>query len=283
MMITYRDWVVRASTLGGLLLVSSIGAGCGPTTNAALERARDNYAQAQQNPQISTYAPVPLQEAQQSLQQAEQAWKDDKDSDEVNHLSYVTDQRIAIARSTAEKKLTEAEMKKLSEERANVVISARTHEANQAKEAAQEAADRARRLEQELSDLQAKQTERGLVLTLGDVLFEYDKADLKPGALRNLYTLASFLKENPERNLIIEGHTDSTGSDSYNLALSERRAESVQSFLLENNISPQRIIVRGYGKAYPIASNGTEAGRQQNRRVEIVILKEGEVAANRLR
>jgi len=221
MMTTYKDWVVRASTLGGLLLMSSIGAGCGPSTNAALERARTNYAQAQQNPQISTYAPVALQEAQQILQQAEQVWKEDKDRDEVSHLAYVTDQRIAIARNTAEKKMTEAEMKRLSDERANVLISARTHEANQAKESAQEAEDRARRLEQELVDLQAKQTERGLVLTLGDVLFEYNKADLKPGALRNLYTLASFLKENSERNLIIEGHTDSTGSDSYNLALSQ--------------------------------------------------------------
>src|SRR5215470_6439093 len=141
MMITHKDWVVRASTLGGLLLMSSIGAGCGPTTNVALERARANYAQAQQNPQISTYAPVPLQEAQQSLQQAEQAWKDDKDSDEVNHLAYVTDQRVMIARNTAEKKMTEAEMKRLNEERANVLLSARTHEANQAKEAAQEAED----------------------------------------------------------------------------------------------------------------------------------------------
>src|ERR1044071_6708388 len=100
MMITHKDWLVRTSTLGGLLLLGSIGAGCSPSTNAALERARANYAQAQQNPQISTYAPVPLQEAQQSLQQAEHVWKEDKDSDEVNHLSYVTDQRVEIARST---------------------------------------------------------------------------------------------------------------------------------------------------------------------------------------
>jgi OOP family OmpA-OmpF porin len=269
MIATYKDWVVRASTLGGLLLMSSIGAGCGPSTNAALERARDNYAQAQQNPQISTYAPVALQEAQQSLQQAEEVWKEDKDSDEVTHLSYVTDQRIAIARNTADKKMTEAEMKRLGEERGNVLIGA--------------AEDRARRAEQELADLQAKQTDRGLVLTLSDVLFEYNKADLKPGALRNLYTLVTFLKENPERNLMIEGHADSTGSDSYNLTLSQRRAEAVQSFLLQNNIPPQRMVVRGYGKDYPVASNGTEAGRQQNRRVEIVILREGEVAANRLR
>jgi OmpA-OmpF porin, OOP family len=283
MMTTHKDWVVRASTLGGLLLVSSIGAGCGPSTNAALERARANYAQAQQNPQISTYAPVPLQEARQSLQQAEQAWKDDKDRDEVNHLAYVTDERIAIARNAAEKKMTEAEMKRLDEERANVVISARTHEADQAKQTAQEAEDRARRLEQELADLQAKQTDRGLVLTLSDVLFEYNKADLKPGALHNLYTLVTFLKENPERNLLIEGYADSTGSDSYNLTLSQRRAEAVQNFLLQNNIPPQRMVVRGYGEDYPVATNNTEAGRQQNRRVEIVVLKEGEVAANRLR
>jgi len=226
---------------------------------------------------------VALQEAQQSLHQAEQAWKEDKDSDEVAHLSYVTDRRIEIARNAADKKMTEAEMKRLGEERSNVLISARSQEANQAKQTAQEAEDRARRAEQELADLQAKQTDRGLVLTLSDVLFEYNKADLKPGALHNLYTLVTFLKENPERNLLIEGYTDSTGSDSYNLSLSQRRAEAVQNFLLQNNISPQQMVVRGYGEDYPVTTNNTEAGRQQNRRVEIVILKEGEVAANRMR
>jgi outer membrane protein OmpA-like peptidoglycan-associated protein len=212
-------------------------------------------------------------------------------------LAYITEKRVEIARAVAEQKRNEAEAQRLNDEREQVVIAARTREAERAQEEArararaaeqaqreaQEATARAKQLEQELAALKAKQTERGLVLTLGDVLFEYNKADLKPGAMQNLYQLITFLKENPTRNLLIEGYTDSTGSDSYNLELSQRRAEAVQSFLLQNGIGPERIVARGYGEAYPVASNNTEAGRQQNRRVEIVILKEGESAAGRMR
>jgi OmpA-OmpF porin, OOP family len=103
------------------------------------------------------------------------------------------------------------------------------------------------------------------------VLFEYDKANLKPGAQQNLYRLVTFLNEHPDQTVVIEGHTDSKGSDTYNLDLSQRRAQAVQGFLLSNGIGGERIAVRGYGEAYPVASNDTMAGRQQNRRVEIVV------------
>ena len=278
-------------TVGGAVLcLSALSVGCGPTTNTALERARASYQQAQQNPQITTHAPVTLQEAQQSLQHAERVWSNEKDVDEVAHLAYVTEQRVEIAHVTAEKKVAEAEIEQLSTERERVLLEARTREATQAQRAAEAARThaeqetaRARQLEQELAALKAKQTERGLVLTLGDVLFEYDKAALKPGAMQNLYQLVTFLKENPERNLIIEGHTDSIGLDSYNLALSQHRAQAVESFLVQNDVNPARIKTRGYGEAYPMASNNTEAGRQENRRVEIVILREGELAIDRMR
>lgn len=281
---------IERTVSGAVLCLSALGVGCGPTTNAALERAQANYQQAQQNPAITTHAPVALREAQQSLQRAEQVWSSEKDDDEVAHLAYVTEQRIEIARETADKNISEAEIKQLSAEREQVLLEARTRAATQAQRAAADArthaeleAARARQLEQELSELKAKQTERGLVLTLGDVLFEYNKADLKPGAMQNLYKLVTFLKENPDRNLTIEGYTDSTGSDSYNLDLSQRRAQAVESFLVQNGVDPVRITARGYGEAYPVASNNTDAGRQENRRVEIVILREGELAGDRRR
>jgi outer membrane protein OmpA-like peptidoglycan-associated protein len=170
----------------------------------------------------------------------------------------------------------EAEIQRLTEEREKVLLEARAREAEQAK-------TRAHQLELELEELKAEQTDRGLVLTLGDVLFEYDKADLKPGAMRNLYPLVTFLKEHPERDVLIEGHTDSVGSDSYNLNLSQHRTESVRNFLVLNSIDPTRITARGYGEAYPVTSNETEAGRQQNRRVEVVILREGEQATRWMR
>lgn len=119
-----------------------------------------------------------------------------------------------------------------------------------------------------------KQTDRGLVLTLGDVLFEFNKSELKAGALRNLYPLVSFLKQNSSRGVTIEGHTDGIGSESYNLELSQRRAEAVRRFLIENGLRQDRITARGLGEAYPVASNDTDPGRQMNRRVEIVIANE---------
>jgi outer membrane protein OmpA-like peptidoglycan-associated protein len=114
-----------------------------------------------------------------------------------------------------------------------------------------------------------------------NVLFEYNRADLKPGAMRNLYPLVTFLKDHPTRTLIIEGHTDSTGSDSYNLDLSHRRAAVVRDFLILNGISSDRVMARGYGEAYPVVANDTAAGRLQNRRVEVVISHEGQRVAER--
>jgi outer membrane protein OmpA-like peptidoglycan-associated protein len=125
-----------------------------------------------------------------------------------------------------------------------------------------------------LQDLQAKQTDRGMVLTLGDVLFETGRADLRSGADRTVSQLASFMQQNPDRTVEITGFTDSTGSVEFNQELSERRAEAVRQALTRYGISPQRVVTRGLGPALPVASNNTAGGRQQNRRVEITISDE---------
>ncbi len=119
--------------------------------------------------------------------------------------------------------------------------------------------------------MKAKQTERGIVLTLGDVLFDSGRADMKAGALRTLEQLAAFLKENPERDVVIEGHTDSVGSVEFNQALSERRALTVKDALVERGIAASRVTAVGFGPTKPLVGNDTPAGRQQNRRVEIVL------------
>ena len=129
----------------------------------------------------------------------------------------------------------------------------------------------ARELEQELSELKAKKTDRGFVLTLGDVLFATGKADLMPGAQRTIDQLAAFLNKYPNKNVNVEGHTDSVGSEAYNMTLSQHRAESVRSAIMARGISPDRITAKGFGELYPVASNDNPAGRQQNRRVEILI------------
>ena len=129
-------------------------------------------------------------------------------------------------------------------------------------------------LKEELAGLQAKQTKRGLVVTMGGVLFRLNESDLMPGAMRTIDQLAQFLKNHPEYNASAEGHTDSTGSASYNQQLSERRARSVIMALQARGIEAERLTAKGLGENYPVASNDIAAGRQQNRRVEIVLVQQ---------
>ncbi len=142
--------------------------------------------------------------------------------------------------------------------------------------AAQAALDRARaqETEEQLAALNAKQTDRGMVLTLGDVLFATDEAKLNSRATTSLDKLVEFLKANPNRTISIEGHTDSVGADKYNEVLSERRAIAVKNALVEKGVELNRVSAKGYGKTNPVASNDTSLGRQQNRRVEIIISNE---------
>ena len=125
--------------------------------------------------------------------------------------------------------------------------------------------------QKQLAELNAKQTERGMVLTLGDVLFDTGQSTLKAGAQSTIDRLAEFLRSSPESTVVIEGHTDSVGGEDYNMQLSQRRADAVGTELLNRNISGDRVTSAGTGESAPIASNDTDAGRQQNRRVEIIV------------
>jgi OOP family OmpA-OmpF porin len=190
---------------------------------------------------------------------------------------------LALEKATeAEKARMEAEERAREVEKARQEAEARAREAEAARMAAlaeaakaQKAKAEAEQLMKELSDLKAKQTERGIVLTIGDVLFATGKADLSLDAIRNVDRLVDFLQKNPNRNVLIEGHTDSVGSEEFNLTLSQDRADSVKEQLVAKGIDPGRITTKGYGKKYPVATNDTPAGRQQNRRVEVIILNEG--------
>ncbi len=269
--------------------IVALVAGCAGSRPTSLDRAQSSLRQAQQDPMVTQYAPGQLSDAQQTMTQAERAWSNDSDRDETSHLSYITEQKAGIAVAVARQKAAEDEAQRLRTQRENIRVDARTREVDQARAQTEMATDRAvaattraQALEQELAALKAKNTERGLVMTLQEgVLFEYNKAELKPGAMRNLEPLITFLREHPDRTLLIEGYTDSTGSDSYNQELSQRRAEAVRNFLAVNGISSDRIVAKGYGESYPVTTNTTEAGRQQNRRVEVVIAHEGQQVAER--
>lgn len=269
------------------LLVSFIAmgilAGCGgmPDRNARLEDARSSYRNAQSDPQVVNLAALELKKAEEALAKANEAWTRGRDDATVDHLAYVAQRRVAIAQEIAEAKRAEETISHADAESAKIRLAARTEEvektertAEVSRQQARDAEMRARQLELRLNELNAKQTDRGMVITLGDVLFDTDKAQLKPGGVREVQKLAEVLRQNPRRTIAIEGFTDSRGSESYNQELSERRANAVRETLQGMGISGDRITARGYGESFPVAGNVNEAGRQLNRRVEIVLSDE---------
>lgn len=146
---------------------------------------------------------------------------------------------------------------------------------------AQAALARNQLLEQQLRDLNAKQTNRGMVITIGDVLFDSGRAELKSGGLRGMDKLVTFLQTYPKRRAQIEGFTDSVGSDSMNQDLSARRADAVRAALVSRGIDAGRIGTQGFGEGFPVAGNDDASGRQMNRRVEIVLSDDSGVVAPR--
>jgi outer membrane protein OmpA-like peptidoglycan-associated protein len=128
--------------------------------------------------------------------------------------------------------------------------------------------------------LPTRDTARGLIVNMGDVLFDTGKYSLRAEAREALAKLSGIVLGHPGLNLEIEGHTDSTGSDEFNQKLSEQRADSVRMYLAEQQISPQSLTAKGFGRNMPVASNNTAQGRQQNRRVEIII--SGEVIGTKI-
>lgn len=259
--------------------------------NPALADARAAYATASANPNVMRTAQIELRQAREALDRAEDEWAREQDIEQTRSLAYIARQRVEIASAIAARAAAEERVRAADAERERVRADVRTREAQQAQQRAAQsqsqasqaqqqtaqaqsqadsATERARRLEAELRELQAKQTPRGMVVTLGDVLFDTGSANLRSGALRSIERLAAVLRNYPERRVLIEGFTDSTGSDSMNLQLSQRRADAVRAALAAQGAPLERIDVSAYGEANPVASNDTAAGRQLNRRVEIV-------------
>ncbi len=230
----------------------SLGACSTPDDTPALAQARQSYSSAAANPQLASNATLELRRAEEALQRGEQA-RSDGDVAEMDHQAYLANRHLQIAQDVAAMKGAQ-----------QVVANAETY-----------------RLQDQLRALQAERTERGLVMSLGDVLFATGSARLTAGAETRLGPLADFLQQNPDRTLRIEGFTDSSGSSATNLRLSEERAMAVRDALTARGVNPSRITVQGMGSARPVASNATASGRQQNRRVDIVISDPGSVAETR--
>jgi outer membrane protein OmpA-like peptidoglycan-associated protein len=249
-----------------------IMAGCAstPTPNAALENARAVVQSAEADPNVPKYAALDLESAKKELAVAESAALHHDDA-AIAQPAYLAAQTAHLAQLRASAKADDARVATGQTERDQIQLAARTREVESEKAARDRETDKAGRLQAEVDALKAKPTPRGLVLTLGDVLFDTGKAELNSGAARKLDQLAQFLTEYPDRRVQIDGFTDSVGTDSYNQDLSQRRADAVKSALLSRGIDSTRILSQGYGKEFPVASNADASGRQLNRRVEIVI------------
>jgi outer membrane protein OmpA-like peptidoglycan-associated protein len=189
------------------------------------------------------------------------------------------------ARLTAQLSQTQAERERLAQQQqqSQAELAALAQQADSLRRANEEANARLnaaltqlRTLVSEITNL--RETSRGIVISLSDILFDVNRATLKPGADANIQRIAGVLKQYPDKQISVEGHTDATGSDSYNMKLSQDRAASVRNALVRGGVSPELISSKGLGETQPVASNDTPAGRQQNRRVEIVVLGAGTVA-----
>jgi outer membrane protein OmpA-like peptidoglycan-associated protein len=291
------------------LLAALSGCATPPRNNATLEEARVAYRDAAADPQVARAAELPLRRAQESLVAAENLQRQGADPSAVTHQAYLARRYAETATALGQQAAAQDAIATAGREREQVLLQSRTREAEaaqaraeqerlvaqqaqrSAEQAGQSAAQaqasaeqrsrelateraRAQQLQAELADMKAKPTDRGMVLTLGDVLFDTGRATLKPGAMRSIDRLATFLSEHPERRVRIEGYTDSVGRDDYNQQLSEQRADAVRQALLQRNVRGERIETRGLGESDPVASNDTAAGRQQNRRVEVLFSDE---------
>lgn len=246
------------------LLALSVGlAACSHQPNVNLENAKTNFSALQTNPEATKVAALETKDASEWLDKAEKAYLNKEDDAKVDQLAYLTNQRVEVAKQTIALRTAEDKLKNSGSDRAQALLDARDAQIKA------------------LRGMNAKQTERGTLVTFGDVLFQFGKSNLQPNSRNNINTLANYLIQNPDRKVIVEGYTDSVGSAAFNQTLSERRAEAVRTALVKAGVDPTRIVAQGYGKEYPVASNATDSGRAQNRRVEVTISNDNQPVAPR--
>ncbi|WP_303908830.1 OmpA family protein [Thiohalomonas denitrificans] len=249
-----------------LLAVALISA-CTTAPNGTPELAdlRATYRAVSDVPEIRANAAYFLHQADEAIKRAGSTF----DAAEYDHQIYMARRYLGMAQAVTKRERSKREVEQLTDQ----------HNQLRRKLRAEQEASASRHtevLEAELAAMEATRVDRGVMVTLQDVLFTLGRTDLIPSAQDELRTVSNFLRNHPDRILVVEGHTDSLANTNYNRVLSERRANAVKHALVAQGIDPDRIISRGYGEARPIASNRTETGRQRNRRVEIVILTESE-------
>ena len=260
----------------GTLLTLGVLSGCATHQGGeSLEAAREAFQKVKEDPDVLRVAPKDVIRAGESLARADRLSSYWGSRDDVEHYAYLSRRYSEIATQHTALKLNEERRAKLELERARLQLALREARLLNVQE-------QGRWLEEQIVSLSTGDENRGLVMTLGDVLFDAGKAELKPAASRTILKLVQFLQLNPQRILRIEGYTDSTGERQDNLILSRERAQAVADALIDLGIDPKRIQVEGYGPDFPVADNASSRGRALNRRVEIVFSDEqGQLGAAR--
>ncbi|ATR82547.1 DUF4398 domain-containing protein [Pseudomonas sp. FFUP_PS_473] len=263
--------------LVALLVLGAVGLqGCASQrSEASLEQAAASFQQVKNDSSVLRSAPRDVIRAGESLGRAERLSSYWGSGADVRHYAYLSQRYSEIAREHTNLVLNQERQAKLELERQRLQLALR-----EAKLASVQ--QQGKWLEAQIVSLATMQSDRGLVMTLGDVLFDTGRADLKNSANRTVLKLVQFLQLNPKRTVRIEGYTDSTGTPEDNLKLSRDRAQSVADMLIDLGVDEKRIQVEGYGDQYPVEANASERGRAQNRRVEIVFSDEqGRLGAER--
>ncbi len=229
----------------------------------SLESAKSAYLKASSNETVVKHAAAELDDARSALNRAEKHWRNKDNKWRTDHYAYVASQKVKIAELVAQRHEDGTRLESMNLKRKEVQLDAKAQKVDLARE-------QTLALQQQLEDMQAQITARGIVATLGDVLFDSGEAGLRAEATLSIDKIASFMRQYPERQAIVEGHTDNLGNDDFNLDLSRHRAYSVRSALVTRGISGARISTISRGESAPIADNNTTTGRQQNRRVEVI-------------
>ena len=253
---------------------------------------QNQYMMAEQQSYVEKYAPLEFEDAKKMIEKTKKMEKSGKSEELIEHQRYLAQKKLDTAIELAKEKRAQERVDNAALNRKDVLLAAKSKELNEAQDEAQRMSKRAKLAEREaeearerakemsakakkmaatLTDISATDTERGLVITMGSILFELNESELKSSSKTTVAKIADFLNQYPERDVLVEGFTDSTGSSDYNQTLSDKRAKAVTALLAGNGIDQNRLNAVGYGESYPAATNDTSLGRQKNRRVEIVV------------
>ncbi|HEY7773343.1 MAG TPA: OmpA family protein [Marinagarivorans sp.] len=281
----------RLASVGVLGLAIS-GCATTPEPSDKTTELQNELMSAKQESYVQKYAPLAFEDAKKMIDKVKAMESEGASDEVVQHQQYLAEKKLDTAIELAKQKRSEEKVENAALNRNETLLTAQSKKLNEAEMKAETMAERAKMAEREaeqareeakamsekaeamvakLKDISAKDSDRGLVITIGSLLFEVDEAQLKPDSQNTVVRIADFLKQYPDRSVLVEGFTDSTGAETYNKILSEKRAKEVVALLKNNGIERQRLSSVGYGEQFPKAPNETKIGRQKNRRVELVV------------